>query len=106
MQIRPLTGQVLIQVLPSETQTETGLHLPDVAQDAPKGEKQRPFKGLVLAIGPWRKTRQGFGVLPDFRIGQTVVCTPYRGTKLSRNIGERYQLVDANDVLAIVENRP
>lgn len=106
MKIRPLPGQVLIQVLPPETQTETGLFLPDIAADAPKGEKQRPFKGVVIALGPWRKTKQGFGVLPDFGIGQTVICTPYRGTKLSRNIGERYQLVRADDVLAVVENPP
>lgn len=104
MKIRPLTNQVLIQVLPPEDKTHGGLFLPDVAQSSPHGEKARPFKGLVLAIGPWRKTKNGFSILPDFRIGETVICTPYAGQPLSRNVGERYQLVQVDDVLATVEN--
>jgi chaperonin GroES len=103
--IRPLTAQVLVEVLPPETKTDGGLFIPDVAQKSPRGEKTKPFKALVVAIGPWRKTKQGFAVLPDFGIGHTVLCTPYAGQAVSRNIGERYQLVKSDDVLAVVETR-
>lgn len=103
MNVKPLTGQVLVEVLPPEDKTLGGLFIPDVAQSSPRGEKARPFKALVVAIGAWRKTKQGFAVLPEFGIGAQILCTPYAGTKLSRNIGERYQLVKVTDVLAIVE---
>lgn len=103
MKIRPLTGQVLVQALRPDDKTESGLFIPDIAQESVRGEKAKPFKALVLALGPWKKTKNGYGILPDFGIGHTVLCTPYAGQKLSRNIGERYQLVRSEDVLAVVE---
>lgn len=103
LKIKPLTGQILVQVLPPDDRTDGGLIIPDIAQGDTPGEKQQPFRARVLAMGPWKKTKQGYGVLPDFGIGATVLCTPYAGTKLSRNIGERYQLVRFEDVLAQVD---
>ena len=103
--IRPLIGQVLVEVLPPEETTASGLFIPDVAQSSPRGEKARPFKAQVVAIGPWKRTKQGFAVLPEFTIGAQILCTPYAGTKLTRNIGERYQLVKITDVLALVETK-
>lgn len=102
--IRPLTGQVLVQLTPTEQTTSGGLYLPDIAHDTPRGEKAKAFKGVVIAMGPWKQTRQGYGILPDFGIGHTVLCTPYRGTKIGRHLGERMQLVRSEDVLAVVES--
>lgn len=104
MNIKPLTGQILVRALPPEDRTASGLLLPESAQVADRGEKARPFKAIVMAIGPWRRTKQGFGVLPEFGIGHCVLCTPYAGTKLNRNLGERLQLVRSEDVLALVES--
>lgn len=106
MKIRPLPGQVLVRALPPEDKTYGGLFLPDIAHDPAVGDKAKPFKALVLAIGPWKKTKQGFGILPEFGIGHTVLCTPYAGVKLGRHLGERMQLVRSEDVLAVVETAP
>jgi len=100
--IKPLTGQVCIQLLPADEKTDGGLFLPDVAQDTPRGEKARPRKGLVICSGPWRKTKAGFCILPDFRPGDTVLVSEYLGTKLTRAIGENLRLCRVDDVLAIV----
>lgn len=100
MKIRPLTGQVLVQVLHTESKTLSGLHLLEVSDPT---QKAQPFKALVIAMGPWKKTKNGYGVLPDFGIGHTVLCTPYAGQALSRDVGERYQLVRSEDVLAVIE---
>lgn len=102
VRIRPLKGQVLIQVLPRETQTETGIELPDIAFDPDRGEKQKPFKGRVVAMGKWKETKQGFGILPDFGVGSVVLCNPYAGTKLARTLQDLL-LVSFEDVIAKVE---
>lgn len=103
MKIRPLTGQVLVRVLKPDYRTETGLYIPDIAQGASRGEKQQPFKAVVIALGPWKKNKKGYGFLPDFGVGQTVICTPYSGQKLSWDVSGVYQLVRSEDVLAKVE---
>lgn len=102
--IRPLTGQVLIEVLPPDDKTHGGLFLPDIAHDRIQGEKAKPCKGRVVAIGPWRKTKTGFAILPDFWIGALVVFTPYAGVKVGKHLGERHQLVRIDDVLAVLAN--
>ncbi len=104
--IKPLTGQVLVELLPPDSKTETGLFIPDVAQNSPRGEKSKPFKAIVVEIGPWPKTKQGYAVLPPFGIGATVLCSAYSGTKLTRNVSERLLLVRSDDVLAVLEQTP
>lgn len=100
IKIKPLTGQVLVRLLPPDFWNPTGLLIPESAQVAPQGEKAYPRKAVVVEIGPWRKTKQGFAILPDFHPGQTVVVNEYLGTKLTRNIGEQYRLCRIDDVLA------
>lgn len=102
MQLKPLKNQVLISLLPPESKTAAGLFLPDCAQLAPAFEKAWPRKGTVLAIGPWRTTKAGFAILPDFKPGDTVLVNEYLGTKLTRNIGEQYRLCRVDDVLAVL----
>lgn len=103
MNIRPLTGQVLVRLLPPDYNTPGGLVLPDVATVAHNGEKALPHKAVVLAVGPWRKTKQGFSMLPDVRPGQRVLVSEYVGTKLTRHLGENLRLMRVEDVLATVE---
>lgn len=100
--IRPLTNQCLIRILPPDDKTQGGLLLPDIAQGSPQGEKARPRRGLVIAVGPWKTTKQGFSILPDFRPGDTVLLSEYIGTKLTRAIGENLRLCRVNDVLAVI----
>lgn len=97
MNIKPLRNQVLIRLLPHEY---TGLifHNPDSP-----GMKRIPRKGVVIAIGKWRTTKQGLSVLPDFHVGQTVICNEYLGVKLKRDVGEHLRLCRIDDVLAVCE---
>lgn len=106
MEIRPLTGQVLIRLLPQDTFTDGGLVLPDVAKESPQGKKRQPRKGLVIAVGKWRKTKQGFSILPEIHAGQRVLVSEYLGTKLTRHIGEHLRLCRIDDVLAILTEEP
>jgi len=102
LKFRPLKNQVLISLLPLDTMTRGGLHLPDIVQGAGPLEKAWPRKGYVVAIGAWRTTKQGFSILPDFKPGDMVLVNEYLGTKLTRNIGENYRLCRVDDVLAVL----
>lgn len=103
--IRPLPGQCLLQVLPPKEQTESGLYLPDIAHDRSRGEKERPCEAIVIAVGPWKKAKNGFAILPDFPPGAKVLVSFYAGTKLTRSIGERLRLCSVDDVLAVIDEK-
>ena len=103
MEIKPLTGQVLLRLLPTEAFSDGGLMLPDIYTGNEPGKKALPRKALVIAIGPWKKTKQGFALLPEIKVGEQVLVSEYLGTKLTRNIGENLRLCRIDDVLAILE---
>lgn len=77
--------------------------LPDGYTGNEPGKKALPRKAIVLAIGPWKRTNQGFAVLPDIKMGDRVLVSEYLGTKLTRAIGENLRLCRIDDVLALVE---
>ena len=110
MRIKPLTGQILVRKLAPEDKTTGGLFIPDIAQEDERATfdgklyapKKKPFKAVVVRIGPWRKTRNGYGIMPPFGVGATVICSPYSSQQVSRDLGG-LALVDSNDVLAIAQ---
>lgn len=93
--IRPLTGQVLVEMLPADDRSGA-IHLPDAARDL-------PYLGIVRAIGRWRQGNSGFYHLPEVKVGDRVVIGKRTGQQLTRNIGERFKLVSQEQVLAKIE---
>ena len=104
MSIRPLQGYCLVQVLPDDTMTASGLHLPELSDNpTPEQIKKRgPLKARVLEIGKWPQTSNGLSRLPHFFKGSTVLVSEYSGTKLNRSIGTKLKLVKQDDVLAVL----
>lgn len=106
--IRPLTGQILITLVPREERTASGIELPNVTLSPDEvqfrsraPEPPPPEIGVVEAIGPW-PIKGGKYDLPPFGIGAKVVVRPGAGQKLSRGIGERLKLVSTDQVLAVL----
>nr|WP_246858139.1 co-chaperone GroES [Corynebacterium sp. sy017] len=92
--IKPLEDRVLVQISEAETTTASGLVIPDSA-------KEKPQEGVVVAAGPGRF--DGDDRVPmDIKVGDTVVFSKYGGTELKYD-GQEYLLLNARDVLAIVE---
>jgi co-chaperonin GroES (HSP10) len=109
MTIRPLIGQVLVEMLPPEAQSSGGIIFPErhrspaeltEAHD-PSICKEPPSQAIVRAIGPWPQ-KNGKSVLPEFGLGARVVISAYSGQKLRRGIGENFKLVNTEDVLAVL----
>lgn len=108
MKIRPLTGRVLVEIIPEET-TSGGLVIPSVAlpadevqqrsrnPDKPPGRKAR-----VLEIGPWVKLRCGLALMPEFGKGAIVVIGSHSGRTLQRETSRKLCMLKQSDVLAVL----
>ncbi len=93
--IKPLEDRVLVQPLEAETTTASGLVIPDTAQE-------KPQEGRVIATGPGRIDDSGNRVPLDVAEGDVVIYSKYGGTEV-KYAGEEYLLLNARDLLAVVE---
>jgi chaperonin GroES len=93
--LKPLEDRVVVQANEAETQTASGLVIPDTA-------KEKPQEGTVIAVGPGRISDQGERIALDVKEGDTVVYSKYGGTEIKLS-GEEYLILSARDILAIVE---
>ena len=93
--LKPLEDRVVVQSSEAETQTASGLVIPDTAQE-------KPQQGTVVAVGPGRISDQGERIALDIKEGDTVVYSKYGGTEIKIG-GEEYLILSARDILAVVE---
>lgn len=95
--IRPLGDRVLIEPVSNEGQkTKTGIYLPETA------EKERPMKGVVVAVGEGRRLESGVLHPVSVKKGNTVLFTKYGPTELKVD-GKEYLIAREEDILAILE---
>ena len=87
--IKPLADRVLIEPAAAETQTSSGLYIPDTA-------KEKPQKGIVVAVGPGTKEDP-----VTLSVGDTVLYGKYAGTELQHD-GKDFLIMKENDIIAIV----
>ncbi|KFI68299.1 co-chaperone GroES [Bifidobacterium magnum] len=92
--LTPLEDKIIVKQSEPETQTASGLFIPDNA-------KEKPQQGEVLAVGPGRRNDKGERIPMDVEVGQKVLFSKYGGTEVSYK-GEDYLIVSARDVLAIL----
>ena len=89
LKIKPLADRVLIEPLPAETTTSSGIIIPDNA-------KEKPQKGKVVAVGSGTKDEK-----MTVKSGDTVLYGKYAGSELKLQ-GQDYLIMRESDILAIV----
>lgn len=109
MKVVPLTGQVLVEILPSDKRSAGGIdlieHTPspeDNQQSARRPTMPPGLTGIVKAIGPWPKLANGMALMPEFGVGSKVILKPHAGLEMHRNVGERLKMVRNDQVLAVL----
>jgi chaperonin GroES len=90
--LMPLGDRIVIKASEQETQTKSGLVIPDSA-------KERPQEGTVIAVGPGRVTDEGKRVEMDIKSGDVVVYSKFAGTEFTED-GEEYLVLSERDILA------
>ena len=97
MNLKPLEDRIVVRPNEAETQTASGLVIPDTA-------KEKPQQGEVLAVGPGKRSETTGEVIPvDLSVGDTVLYSKYGGTEVAVD-GEDLLVLNGRDVLAIVHN--
>ena len=95
MNLQPLEDRIIIEPV-SEKTTASGLVIPDTAEE-------KPQQGIVLAVGPGRRSDQTGEIIPmDVSAKDTVIFSKYGGTEITMD-GKDVLILTSRDVLAIVK---
>lgn len=94
IKLTPLEDKIIVKQAEAQTQTASGLYIPDNA-------KEKPQQGEVLAVGPGRRDDKGERIPMDVKAGDKVLYSKYGGTEVHYE-GEDYLIVGARDILAIL----
>jgi chaperonin GroES len=94
MQIKPLGDKILVQRVEAETQTASGIFLPESA-------KEKPQQAKVIAVGTGKVLENG--KLAEFTVkkGDTVLLSKWGGTEIKHE-GEEYIMLSEDEVLAVI----
>lgn len=95
MQLKPLSDRVVVEVVEQDQKTQSGIYLPDTAQE-------RPQRGKVVAVGTGRLSSEGEKIPMNVKVGDHVLFAQYAGTEVKVD-GSEYLIMNENDILAIVE---
>lgn len=96
MNIRPIGERVVIKPMEKEVKTQSGILLPDSAQE-------KPIEGEVVAVGPGRVGTDGNRVPLEVKVGDIVVFAKFVGTNVKQD-GVDYLIVNGErDILCVIE---
>ncbi len=87
----PQGDRVLVEVAEAEEKTAGGIIIPDSA-------KEKPQKGVVVAVGPGKKKDEPMTV----KVGDKVLYGKYSGTEITVD-GKEYQIMRQDDLLGYFE---
>ena len=96
MKFKPLGARALVQIVEREETTASGIVLPDTA-------KEKPQTARVVAVGEGKLDSDGQRVPVEVAADDVIVFAKYSGTEISLD-GEDYMILDADDILGIVES--
>ena len=95
MSVKPLEDRVLIKPTEPETQTESGIYLPESV-------KEKPIQGKVVAMGPGKLLDSGERVKPSVKKGDIVVFGKYAGTEVEiKNV--THMIMRESELLGVIE---
>jgi chaperonin GroES len=95
MNLKPIHDRIVIRLAEAETQTKSGIFIPDAAAE-------KPSQGEVVAAGPGRTTEDGQLVPNAVKQGDRVLFGKHAATPIKVD-GEELHILREDDVLAIVE---
>jgi chaperonin GroES len=97
MKFKPLGARALVRIVEREETTASGIVLPDTA-------KEKPQTAEVVSVGEGKANNGSSEVVPvGVSEGDVIVFAKYSGTEISLE-GDDYMILDADDILGIVEN--
>jgi chaperonin GroES len=96
MNLKPLGDNIIVKQAAAETQTKSGLYVPEAA-------KEKPQRGEVLAVGAGKLNNDGVRIPMDVAVGDTVIYSKYGGNDVKIE-DEEYIILKSDQIYAIVES--
>ena len=94
MNLRPLDDRVVVEPVEAEEMTAGGIVLPDTA-------KEKPQRGVVLAVGPGKLLDSGERGDLSVAVGDEVIYGKYAGSDIEID-GREVKILRESDILARV----
>ena len=94
MAVKPLEDRILIKPVERETQTASGIFLPESASE-------KPMQGKVVATGPGKLLDGGERAKPSVKKGDLVVFGKYSGTEIEIK-GVTHLIVRESELLGLI----
>lgn len=98
MDLQPLNDRLIVEALEEDGSTASGIVLPDSA-------REKPQRGLVLAVGPGARDEDGKRVVMDVVAGDEIVFAKYGGTEITLGSDEVLILRESDVLAKVVESR-
>ena len=95
MNLKPLGDNIIVKQAAAETQTKSGLYVPDTATE-------KPQRGEVLAVGAGKFDNNGERIPLDVKVGDTVIYSKYGGNEVKVE-DQEYLILKSDQIYAVVE---
>jgi len=95
IKFRPMDDRVLVEPVEADEKTSGGIILPDSA-------KEKPQRGVVVAVGPGKLLDSGSRGEMSVGIGDEVFYGKYAGTEVEFGT-DKYVVIRENDILAMLD---
>lgn len=95
--LSPRKDWVVVKSDAEETTTSGGIVL------APSTNKEKPQRGMVVAVGPGKKLDDGTLVAMDIKVGDHVLYGKYSGSEFKLD-KEDYMMLREDDIMAIIKS--
>lgn len=95
MKLNPLHDRVVVKRIEPETQTASGLIIPD-------NVAEKPDSGIVLAVGAGRRTEEGALVPMSLKENDRVLFAKFAG-QVVKVEGEELLVLKEDEIFAVIE---
>lgn len=95
MQLNPLHDRVVIRRVDADTQTSSGIIIPDNATE-------KPDQGIVVAVGQGRRTESGALVPMSVSVNDRVIFGKFAGQAVKIK-GEEVLVLREEEIYAVIE---
>ena len=95
MQLNPLHDRVVVKRIEADTQTSSGIIIPDNVQE-------KPDQGIVLAVGEGRQTKDGAVIPVSVSDNDKVLFGKHAGQQVKVK-GEEILILNEEEIYAIIE---
>jgi chaperonin GroES len=95
LNVKPLGDRILVEAVEEKEVKKGGIIIPDTA-------KEKPMESVIVALGTGKVDDNGKKVPFEVKKGDRVLVSKYGGTEIKID-GKEYKILNADDVLAILD---